>query len=675
MARKRKTIPFSSFMPDTTTRSPLRIMYLAGIFTWIAGEITILVQVISAAIGRVNLMEFFSASFWNFDTNISGVLFTLVPILLLSFAILPMIPGRKPQATFIVINVILLSASFYIGAGWYIGGILGLVGLWLVAMVPNMRSRRPPRVMKQRYYKYALASITCALIMAPVLVSYSLIQPTLAPYYFNPYQLYPGVNGPPNENNMMYILPIWEDTSSYTSNISYFKEELGNGSDYVKIGFSASCWYMGELNGAIDNWTFNPFSSLYYKLNFSVNYSIPVLFHMNGGNWGMEGWKNTNKSSIVTDLWADNDSNVQWDQNNNSVPASQAELELPLKPRLFTLSKYSQIYPYREQNVKIAGTILKDFMDAYPDLFVGCSMDSEIHLEHTNYHEFDDLVDDYDSYFDYNPLVIQEFQEWLQAKYSTISELNDKFNLAFASFGSVDPPRKAIKSNPWWEEWTDFRIFHVKQNVEAEASWLVDVGIPKNKIYSHQILSTPGSDKARYHRCDPLETADIENGTIGITRYGLIEPGVFKEINNRADFNWGIFEWNIGSRRDQSYENYMFMLKSMYQYGIKVICPYAWHEYLWSNLQISNNTAFKNAVHDFAVMVGDRPRATDYDGFLDLTDFAFGWFDNRKDYFDEYWYLLFIPMVIFHAIYWPLRITSKRALKRKARSSTKDTGR
>ncbi|MHA1891302.1 MAG: beta-galactosidase [Promethearchaeota archaeon] len=646
--------PFPSFRINNRPQTISRLFRVLGLFFWLFGEGLILIQIFIAFFGKFSINGVFSSQFWNFDDNRENVIVVLVIVIFTALFCLSCIPTKPFQSTIIIIEAFFISATYYFGGGWVIGATMALVGLFLLSSIPSLNKIGPFKLKKNKY-NIIRTSLLCTSVILSATLYFSFTAPLMAPYYFvkAPYE---GYNQEPNENNILYILPIWEDWHSYTTDVDYFLDQLGTGSKYVKIGFSVSCWYMGELNGESENWTFNPFTSLYYKLNFSVNNSLPILFHMNGGNWGMFGLMKTDNSTIVSRLWQ-NDSEVQWDQYNRAAPPN--DTEPPLKRRLFTLSKYSTVYQYRERNVKIAGTIIKNFADVHPDLFVGVSMDSEIHMNSAN------IMENYSSYYDYNPHVIREFREWLEQKYGDINVLNHKFGLSFQNFSEVDAPRNPNNRNSWWETWTTFRREMVKNNVEAEARWLTEVGISKNKIYAHQILSNPGNEDANYKRCDPIETANIENGNIGITRYGLISPSVFKNINKLSGFNWGIFEWNIWSETQNTYNNYIYMFKSMYQFGIRVICPYAWHEYTWPVLQISNNTAFKQAIKDFSQMVGDTPRAMNPSGFLSATELVYGYYQSNTQFFDEYTTLLLIPFITFLTLHVPIQKLIKRTKGRK----------
>lgn len=654
--------PFPSFRAGVARFAPARATRAVGLFAWLAGQVTIVVQAALADVGHWDLARVWSSAFWNISLNRDPLVLFIVIVLLVGCSLLSLVPAKPFQVVMLLVYSVLFPASFYMGGGWYIGGIAGMTGMALLAITPAL-GHRP--ALPADGFKALVGFSIIGCIVACTVVPYSFNMPLMAPYYFNT-SVYPGQSGPPNENNTLYILPIWENWDTYEADVGYFLHELDTGSPHVRVGFSASCWYMGELKGAADNHSFDPAASLHAKLNFSAAHGLPVLFHMNGGNWGTEGWKNVALPGIVTGWWM-NDSLVQWDQFNKSVPAEIAQDQMPLKPRLFSLSRHSPVFALREQNVKLAGAIIAAFAAAHPGLLVGVSLDSEIHLETTRYSDFDENVDQYKSYYDYNPMVIAEFQEWLAIEHGTAAAVNARFGTSFPSLDAVDPPRAAEPGNAWWEEWTRFRIDHVKQNVMAQARWLAESGIPRDRIYTHQILSEPGSASARYERCDPLETTEIEHGTIGITRYGLISPSVFKDINRRAGFNWGIFEWNIWSATQNTVQNYLFMLKSMYQFGARVICPYAWYEFTWPELQIRNNTNFKQAIRAFSALVGDVPRATSFNGFLSTFDLARMFTIEAIAHFNKApgIYYLLVPLVGIHAVTWPVLARLRAAARRR----------
>jgi hypothetical protein len=550
--------------------------------------------------------------------------------------VLSIIPNKAYQTFMVIVQGVIFSGALFIGGGWYVGTALGLIGLSILVIAADGHDRinmslPAPNGVRKGMVKVALL---CAICSSVTVTTLSLAY--LPPAVTTP-NLYAGASGAPNANNTLYIAVLGSPLSG--PDLDYLNAELGSGGAYVKIGASLVSWYMSQLNTASLNYTYNPAAELYAELNASVANNIPILVHFNGGNWGTY----LHDNELVNDTWH-NASYLQWDQFNAYAPAAPSPGGLT--DRMFCLSKYSPLFAYRLANVRIAAHVVKEFSIAYPQLFIGVSMDSEINLCAASTAEAKSRG--VGSVYDYNPLVIREFREWLQARYGSIGDLNARFCLSFDSWAAVDPPRVYAEGNPWFEEWTDFRIQLVRNNVEAQARAVHEEGIPEELIYAHQILDEPSSKTARYIRCDTLATATIEHGRIGITRYGLIDAQKFKTIYDTAGFNWGIFEWNINSTTLNTYENYLFMFRAMYQFGVRVICPYAW----WSGwpyelLSIMDNANFKRAIRDFCQAVGDKPRGTSPNGFLTAANVIESMYLGPNQYFNKVPFDLIILPCIF----------------------------
>lgn len=457
------------------------------------------------------------------------------------------------------------------------------------------------------------------------------------------------VTGTPNYNNTFYVTPIME---LFTMNPAVDNHELeliefmlGPSEKYYRVGFSVSQWYSENIVNNSGIWDLDP-TMLYYKLNRSVDTGIPVLFHMNGGNWGAYGMGN----DLLMKLWL-NDSNCQWDQFNIVPNANLADP--PLRNRLFSLQRDTEFNQYRQRFVTQSGQILYQFMQDHPDLFVGCSLDSEIHLDPDN-------TNDTIRYYDYNPLVIAEYRQWLASKY-TIEQYNSRFGQSSVSFDVVDAPRDPTVNKSLFEEWTSFRHHLVQQCVELQAKWLYDCGIPKNKIFSHQILSEPGDYGSYYKRCDILETAVSEYGVVGVTRYNLIDPSVFWSINKVSGTDWGLFEWNIWHyHKPSDYYLYTMQLKAMYQAGAHVICPNGWFEYYNPQLMIRNNTYFIQALRDFGASIKNAPRTTVDAGKLNFIDYLYMDVVTISDYLDRRVWILAIPFGVVFLACIPIEIFKKK---------------
>ena len=159
---------------------------------------------------------------------------------------------------------------------------------------------------------------------------------------------------------------------------------------------------------------------------------------------------------------------------------------------------------------------------------------------------------------------------------------------------------------------------------------------------------------------------------MGVTRYGLLDAQVFKSINSVAGFNWGIFKWNIGSETTNTYPNYMMMLRAMYQYGLRVVCPYAWFSgYPYQILQIANNTAFIQAIRDFAQQVGNVPRGTSSQGFISPADILEDEYTDAQSTISANLSLALIPCVISLCALLPILLV-KRKISKKALQKEQD---
>ncbi len=565
------------------------------------------------------------------------------------FALLPLIdvfwiPKRLGMRRFAgFLSIFAYSVAVYVGGGWFVGS---AVGIW--GVVKHFRATPGELSFIRRREIASRVSILAGMVLASLFLNAYLVIPLpvgLAQFEL----LYPGQSSTPSHNNTFYILPIWENLGNMPQDLveaENITQTLGPSGDYVKVGYSCSCWYVQEVTNWTGEWQYNASFSLWHKLNLSVQANLPILFHMNGGNWGASGLNpyaevHTGRYRLY-ELWL-NESNVQWNNYDKSVPVSWPRIEETLLWRMFTLSKYSQFYQLREQGCRGAAAIIAQFAQLYPALFVGVSLDSEIHLSYHN-----SSVDERNWRYDYNPLVIQEFQEWLAARYSTIEAFNTKFagarGSSAVSFGSIDAPRTPDTSNIFWQEWTTFRVQFVQQNVDDQARWINEAGIPRDQIYTHQILSEEGETSAEDVRCDPLETTNIPHGSPGVTRYGFIPPARFHDINAIAKNNWGIFEFNLPN--DHQYVKYMRMMKSMYEAGCHVVCPYAWYEGQDPELyQISNDTAFTTAIHDFVHVTKDFPRGTAPGGLLSAGDRVLLIQQTVQDFFDDHVYWLALPLV------------------------------
>lgn len=513
-----------------------------------------------------------------------------------------------------LIAAVAINASFFLGGGWYAGAIIANIGsaalLFSIFLVnQEKKSETSDSDRKDLMEKSGDRGIFMRGILGQkrkqttILAIFLLIgvfMSALIPFIVNltsiPASLMDTATEPssaaPNHENTFYILPIWEgvsfDVDEDVAELKYMERIVGGteytGNGFIKIGRSVSCWYTNSLlpSGSFDN------TSLVHKLNVSAESNTPILFHMNGGNWGQ-----CCSDHPVILAMRQNKSNCQWDQTGYCHPIGYNPGP---NDRFWSFWPNSDWERFRERNIKQALEVIYDWWLENPDLLVGFSTDSEIHL---NYHDFNDenkarTGNAYRSYFDYNNGTIEQYRYWASSNW-TLSAFNNLCGTNFPAWDDVDAPRSpSVVGNvghSWWETWTDFRIWHVKEAGKRQCKWINQSGFPRDMIWNHQILSEPDSEEARYVRADPLETAINPYCKVGVTRYGWISPKVWHSLGELAleetdDTlpSWGIFEWNLWHQHE--YWAYREMLNCIYQYGGHVICPNEWvncsiNEGLW----------------------------------------------------------------------------------------------
>lgn len=546
------------------------------------------------------------------------VLFILIPGLGGPFVALFLVASRKlregpsPRWQFILclsylFSTLALTAGLFFGGGWYVGTLAGDLGavLFLTSTIQDAHgspasnapgapqaSHAPKlgRNARGKAVKWQVGFVVAfGLLLVPLVVVPPALRAERVPAPLTPTLQAPPAGVTPNHTNTFYILPIWEwqgaDLEYGANQLAYLKAAVGGdaytGTGFVKIGRSVSCWYTNDL---YSNGSYDP-TRLQYTLELSAQTDTPVLFHMNGGNWGQCCSRHP-----VIQAMRENVSNCQWDQQDACHPI---HFNPGPNDRFWSFWPDSEWEHFRERNIKQALGVINAWWQEHPDLLVGFSTDSEIHL---NYHGFEDQnPGGYTSYFDYNPGTIAQYRAWARANW-TLAEFNAACGTSFTSWDQVDAPRDpgvvGHAGHPWWETWTEFRIWHVAEAGRRQCRWIHESGFPRPMIFHHQILSEPGSTSARYQRCDPLETAVNEYCKVGVTRYDWISPEVWASLGERALADgsgdaipsWGIFEWNLWHQHE--YWAYREMLACIYQYGGHVICPNEWtncsrNEGLW----------------------------------------------------------------------------------------------
>ncbi|MEI8206557.1 MAG: PA14 domain-containing protein [Kiritimatiellales bacterium] len=182
--------------------------------------------------------------------------------------------------------------------------------------------------------------------------------------------------------------------------------------------------------------------------------------------------------------------------------------------------------------------------------------------------------------------------------------------------GGFDAPRVRRTNEAYWLAWSwdlldhgpinnfsspagnprvpafGFRQQMVRHWCTDTLNWVRDEGIPAELLYAHQIPGEVITASRIRSGATPVWTGYYEPGqTVGITRFGLIEPDLMQQYARR----WGIFEWHPRSwsaSRGPTYDTDLYndTLTSLDRYywgGARVLFP-GW----WSTNSITSGTTF-----------------------------------------------------------------------------------
>ncbi|CAK7214585.1 hypothetical protein SEUCBS140593_002231 [Sporothrix eucalyptigena] len=414
--------------------------------------------------------------------------------------------------------------------------------------------------------------------------------------------------------DITYILPIYEGALANDSRsndlaiLGGMKTMLGTGGNYTQLGFSFSSWCMSrDQNGAASNYTFNA-TNLNYVLGLAKELELPILVHANNGRWA--DCCTSNSDGGWNDALLDEIANQTDTTQINS--AGDSLYGHDFGSNYFSFSRYNAFYrSYKQRNLQASMSTIAAWAAENPTLFVGISLDSEtLYANDAS---------------DYNPIVIQEWKEWMQntglygpggpyfgqgrvPALVAVSDFNSATGQSFASWDAVTAPAPLSEGDPYTEEWQRWRIQAIVHTVSDETAWIIEAGIPRNQIYGHQ---TP--ELEFYTFGDDLTTATAANGGGGYTAYGRA-PLDFQSIDTplRADGtnNFGLFELNpLSTDNTFSYDT----LTTLWSDGAKILCPNAFEnvtakdQYSLFDSPTTGDTWGDN-INAFLAAYGDTPR-------------------------------------------------------------------
>ncbi|MDQ2963685.1 MAG: Ig-like domain-containing protein [Pseudomonadota bacterium] len=436
-----------------------------------------------------------------------------------------------------------------------------------------------------------------------------------------------------------------------------------------RVGMRVPILYLRTTLGAARDWVFDPDwdierrcgekriaeDSLNSVMNHAIEHHLPVLFTLNGGVWADAGCDVPDWD--VNDHLEQDVANCQWNEKNEVMPDDYLKhlpgsTDAPELARSLTFNAYAaQNRHYKRRNLQAAARMIVSFTREHPELFIGIALDADTYLNPF----FDEK-----QWYDYNPGTIRQFREWLSGSgpyagkpapgVPDLSRYRRKQPLSLAdirklsgkqwrSWDEVDPPRtfpregRPFWEDPWTHEWEVFRRHIVHLHYDHLSQWLVDVGVPKSRIYSSQGFIAPyptafpfalriESPSKNYDTGGmSVEGAIPRNGHLGAIVYGESavnnirvegDANLFATFH-RMDPGWAVGEFNTADFRNAkelpTYAMGYRTLREMFNYGARFASPMAWNgsnglnagQPGYVSFTAWRNTPLEDALRDFAV--------------------------------------------------------------------------
>ncbi|HWD17301.1 MAG TPA: hypothetical protein VG865_11885, partial [Casimicrobiaceae bacterium] len=400
-------------------------------------------------------------------------------------------------------------------------------------------------------------------------------------------------------------------------------------------------------------------------LAHAVAHNLPVLVTLNGGIWSDA--PGTCTAWDVTDRLEEDVANCQWNERDEVMVDDELTLlpgshDAPELSRALTLNVYaSAARAYKRRNLQQAATQLAAFMRAHDALFVGANLDPDVYINPF----FEET-----QWYDYNPGTLRQFREWLagdgpyagdahdgapdlrayrRARPLTLDDVGALAGRRFASWTDVDPPRTFSRDperpfwhDPWVRAWEHFRRHLVALHYDELARWLVDAGIPRDRIWSSQGLMAPADDALPLALAldSPVKNYDsagvcIEgskprDGRLGAIVYGDAATNTMAMENGKrlyatlaqVDRDFGIVEFNTADLRHRerrpSYADAYRALRDLWNAGARFVSPMAWNgangasvdEPGYVPFTAWRNTPLEDAARDFMLARSGLPRGS-----------------------------------------------------------------
>jgi hypothetical protein len=409
----------------------------------------------------------------------------------------------------------------------------------------------------------------------------------------------------------------------------------------TRIGTRIPVLYLRTTRGAAHDYAFDPDwnvehrcpkgpaerrlsdDSLNGAFRHAVDKRLPMLFTLNGGIWGDAACDAPRWD--VNDVLEQDAANCQWSEMDEVVGDDHLKnlagaFESPELARALTLNVYARdVRRYKQRNLQQAARHIVRFAREHPELFVGVNLDPDLYLNPFFAGK---------AWFDYNPGTLRQFRHWLagtgpyagrpepgvpdlsayrRAKPLTLADASGLAGRRFANWDAVDPPRVLDHEAkppywelPWVREWETFRRHLVDLHYDELSRWLVEAGIPRERIWSSQGFMAPlpwampfaltvASPVKNYDSGGmSIEGAKPAQGHLGAILYGASAQNAIRMEGAHSLFgafaaidpHWAVVEFNSADlshpKNLPTYADAYRGLRDMWNYGARFVSPMAW---------------------------------------------------------------------------------------------------
>lgn len=186
------------------------------------------------------------------------------------------------------------------------------------------------------------------------------------------------------------------------------------------------------------NWVFDE-AKLSFFTDLFLAVGRPVIVHLRANHFAGD-------SPLVRELL---EKETSFARTNDGSAIREFYYSNALFAPTFSLDDAIPLNHFRFTGLSCLASRLAAFDRQHPGLIHACTIAGELH------HFMPDLANpeaagrfENIQITDYSEASIRDFRRWLQTRYQSVSELNQRFDTTFSSWDEVEPPRRDLRDDP-----------------------------------------------------------------------------------------------------------------------------------------------------------------------------------------------------------------------------------